>query len=179
MSPAKTISLLLALGLLAFAGCRREAQDPQRRYDEARALFDQTSKNLHLPSALASGAEQQRLQNEAARSYQQLLKLYADQEYWCAKALRSLGNIRAAQTNTAAALGCWAEVVAKYPRQDWEILMALKSSADLQWEAGRTNEARTLYQRIVTQFGQTNAPAVVQTVVRGSRLKLAGRATDQ
>jgi len=165
--------------LLARAGCRREAQNPQQQYDEAKSLFDQTSKNFHLPSALASGAEQQRLQNEAARGYQQLLKRYGDQEYWCAKALRSLGNIRAAQTNYPTALRYWAEVAAKYPRQDWEILMALKSSADLQWEAGRTNEARTLYQRIVTQFGQTNAPPVVQTVVRGSRLKLAGRATDQ
>jgi tetratricopeptide (TPR) repeat protein len=179
MSPAKIVPLLLALALFCSVGCRREAQSPQRRYDEARDLFEQTSKNLHLPSAAASGAEQQRLQAEAARSYQRLLEGYGDQEYWCAKALRSLGNLRAAQTNNAAALRCWGEVAAKYPHQDWEVLMALKSSADLQWEAGRRDEARPIYQQIVARFGQTNAPSVVQAVVRGSRLKLEGRETEK
>ena len=166
------LSAVLVLGLLGFAGCRQKGETVQQRYDAARVLYEQTTKNLHLPSASATGQEQQRLQTEAARAYEKLLKHYPEQEYWCAKALCNLGNVQAAQTNYAAALRSWSEVTTKYPRAEWEVLTALKSAADLQWDTGHQAEARVLYQKLVDQFDRTNAPAVGRTIVRGSRLKL-------
>jgi hypothetical protein len=95
---------VVVCGLLGFTGCRQKSEAPQQRYEAARALYERTTKNLHLPSASATGREQQRLQTEAARAYEELLKRYPEQEYWCAKALCSLGNLQAAQTNYAALL---------------------------------------------------------------------------
>jgi hypothetical protein len=63
-------------------------------------------------------------------------------------------------------------VTTKYSRAEWEVLTALKSAADLQWDTGHQAEARLLYQKLVAEFDRTNAPAVVRTIVRGSRLKL-------
>jgi outer membrane protein assembly factor BamD (BamD/ComL family) len=166
------LSAVLVSGLLGFAGCRQKSETAQQRYDAARTLYEQTTKNLHLPSASATGQEQQRLQTEAARAYEKLLKHYPEQEYWCAKALCNLGSVQAAQTNYAAALRSWSEVTTKYPRAEWEVLTALKSAADLQWDTGHQGEARVLYQKLVAEFDRTNAPAVVRTIVRGSRLKL-------
>ena len=165
-------SLALILGAVCFAGCRQKAEDPQQLYADAKALFEHTTKEFHLPSGAAAGAEQARLQAKAIQEYEQLLKKYPEQGHWCAEALCGLGNLRAAQTNLAAALECWSEVVAKYPHEEWEVLTALKSSADLLWEHNRQAEARPWYQKIVTQFDQTNAPAVVRSIVRGSKTKL-------
>ena len=166
------VAAVMVCGLLGLAGCRQKTEDPQQRYEAARGLYEQTTKNLHLPSASATGAGQQRLQTETARAYEELLRRYPEQEYWCAKALCSLGNLQAAQTNYAAALRSWSEVTTKYPRAEWEVLTALKSAADLQWDTGHQAEARVLYQKLVADFDRTNAPAVVRTIVRGSRLKL-------
>jgi len=163
---------VVVCSLVGFTGCRQKSKAPQHRYEAARLLYDQTTKNLHMPSASATGREQQRLQTEAARAYEKLLKGYPEQEYWCAKALCSLGNIQAAQTNYAAALRSWSQVTTKYPRAEWEVLTALKSAADLQWDTGHQAEARVLYQKLVADFDRTNAPAVVRMIVRGSRLKL-------
>jgi hypothetical protein len=163
---------LLVGGLVGCAGCRQKTETPQQRYEAARAVYEQTTKDLHLPSASATGREQKRLQTEAARAYEELLKRYPEQEYWCAKSLCSLGNLHAAQTNYAAALRCWAEVSTKYPRAEWEVLTALKSAADLEWDTGHQAQARVLYQKLVSEFDRTNAPAVVRTILRGSRLKL-------
>ena len=162
----------LVCGLIGCAGCRQKTEAPQQRYEAARKLYEQTTKDLHLPSASATGREQKHLQTEAARAYEELLKRYPEQEYWCAKALCGLGNLHAAQTNHAAALRCWAEVTKKYQRAEWEVLTALKSAADLEWDTGHQAEARVLYHRLVADFDRTNAPAVVRTIVRGSRLKL-------
>jgi TolA-binding protein len=101
------------------------------------------------------------------------LASYPEQPYWCAQALGGLGNVQAAQGDTNAALRCWSDLVRKYPGQDWPVLTALKSSADLLWEAGRTAEAKTLYEQLVSRFGRPDAPQVVATVVRASKLKLA------
>jgi tetratricopeptide (TPR) repeat protein len=169
--------LILVLGVSVLTGCRRQPEDPQTRYAAAKALFEQTTKELHLPSATATGAERQRLQTEAARAYQRLLKRYPDQDYWCAEARCSLGNLHASQGKTNAALECWSQVVSKHPRQEWEVLMALKSSGDLLWEANRQAEAKAIYQEIVTRFDQTNAPPIVRSIVRGSKLKLTNGGT--
>jgi tetratricopeptide (TPR) repeat protein len=163
---------VLLIGIILCAGCRQKSETPQQRYDAAKALYEQTTKNLHLPSAAVAGQEQQRLQTEAARAYEDLLKRYPEQEQWCAKALCGLGNLQAAQTNYAAAFQSWSDVATKYPRAEWEVLTALKSAADLQWDTGHQAEARVLYQKLVAQFDRTNAPSVVRAIVRGSRLKL-------
>jgi len=162
----------LLCSLLGLIGCRQKIEDPRQRYDAARALYEQTTKTLHLPSASATGREQQCLQAEAARAYEQLLERYPDQALWCAKALCSLGNLQAARNNDAGALRSWSEVTTKYPLEEWEALTAFKSAADLQWDAGNQAEAKILYQKLVVQFDRTNAPAVVRTIVRASRLKL-------
>lgn len=168
--------LLLGLAWLSLsllAGCASHRGTPEERYEAARALFDQTTKQFHLPSAEASGAEQERLRNQAAAGYRELLRRYPDQEFWAVQALRSQGNIRAAQGRLDEAVRLYAAVGRKYPRQDWEVMMAWKSAADLLWDAGRQAEAAGFYRQIVERFDSAEAPAIVQTVVRGSQRRLA------
>jgi tetratricopeptide (TPR) repeat protein len=159
--------------LLLLTGCDSRPQTPAQRADAAKALFEQATKQFHIPSAEAKGAEQLKLQHQAAATYEELLNKYPDQDYWAAQALRSLANLRAAQTNLDAAVKLYATVAQKYPQQEWEVLMAWKSAADLLWEAGRRDEAGTFYQKILARFDKPGAPAVIQTVVRGSKSRLA------
>jgi TolA-binding protein len=153
--------------------CHSDKQTPRQRADSAKALFERTSKTFHIPSAEAKGDEKARLQGQAVAGYVELLRKYPDQDYWAAEALRSLGNIRAAQTNLNAAVNYYATVERKYPRQDWEILMAWKSAADVLWEAGRRDEAKVFYQKIVKRFDGAGATQVTKTVVRGSKSRLS------
>jgi len=161
-----------ALLLLLLASCDSRPRTPAQRADAAKALFEQATKQFHIPSAEAKGAEQLKLQNRAAATYQELLNKYPEQGYWAAQALRSLANLRAAQTNLDTAVKLYATVEQKYPQQEWEVLAAWKSAADLLWDAGRRDEARTFYERIVARFDKAGAPAVIQTVVRGSKSRL-------
>lgn len=154
-------------------GCSGRHETPAERAAAARALFEKATKEFHLPSAAAHGAEQRRLQAQAAAAYETLIRQYADQPDWAAPAWRSLGNIRAAQGNLDEAIRCYRAVQERYPQQEWEDLMAAKSAADLLWDAGRYAEARKFYQGIVSRFDQTNAAPVVRTVVRGSKARLA------
>ncbi len=163
------ISLCLAL---LVAGCSGK-ESPAQRAAAAKALFERATKEYHLPSAEAKGAAQRQLQEQAAVAYEQLIKKYPEQTNWCVQALYSLGNIRAAQTNLDAATRFYSAVGARYPQQDWEVLMAWKSAGDLLWEADRKQEAKAFYQKVVERFDKTNAPAVVKTVVRGSKSHLA------
>ena len=162
------ISLCFALLL---AGCSSK-ETPAQRTEAAKALYEQATKEYHLPSAEAKGAAQRRLQDQAAAAYEELLKKYPEQTNWCVQAIYSLGNIRAAQTNLDAATRLYAEVDTRYPHADWEVLMAWKSAGDLLWDAGRKQEAKGFYQKIVERFDNTNASAVVKTVVRGSKTHL-------
>jgi tetratricopeptide (TPR) repeat protein len=165
--------LLLAIAATAcLAGCRKNPQDLERRYAEAKALFDRTTKETHLPSSTATGPERGRLELQAIAQYRQLLKQFPEQSYWCAEALCALGNVYASQTNTQAALECWSGVVSKHPNEEWEVLTALKSSADLLWDANRRSEAKPYYQKIVDMFDRTNAPQATRIIVKGSKLKL-------
>jgi TolA-binding protein len=164
-------SLLFSSALL-LAGCSKP-ETPAQRAEAAKALYERATKEYHLPSAEAKGATQLQLQNQAASAYEQLLKKYPEQTNWCVQALYSLGNIRAAQTNLDAAIRFYAAVEARYPQQDWEVLMAWKSAGDLLWDAGSKQQAKGFYQKIVERFDKTNAPAVVKTVVRGSKTHLA------
>ena len=165
--------LSLCLGSLFFFGCDSSEQKPsQQRYDAAKALFEQTTKSFHIPAAEAKGAERRKLLEQAAAAYGELLGKYPEQDYWAAQALRSLGNIRAAQTNVNEAINYYATVEKKYPQHDFEVLMAWKSAADLLWETGRHDEAKGFYQKIVARFGKPEASQVVKTVVRGSTIRL-------
>ncbi len=166
--------LLILTAAALLVGCSSARQTPQQRADAAKALFDHATKYYHIPSAEAQGAEKTKLQEQAVAAYEQLVKKYPDQAYWAAQALRSLGNIRAAQTNLNEAVKLYASVEKKYPQQEWDVLMALKSAADLLWDAGPREEAKRYYQKIVSRYDQPEAPAVVKTVVRGSKTKLAG-----
>ena len=148
------------------AGCATPKQD---RAAAARNLFDETVKQYHLPSAEAQGATRQQLLDQAATGYERLLKTYRDQSYWCAQALRSLGNVRAEQGRLDEALKLYRRVGEQYPQQDWEVLEAWKSAADLLWDAGRKDEARQFYRQIIARFDQPDASAVARTVVRAAR----------
>lgn len=167
--------LLLSAMLVVLSGCSSGKQTPEQRAEAAKALFERATKEFHNPSAEAKGAERLKLQEQAAAAYQELLKEYADQPYWAAQAMRSLGNIRAAQTNVNAAVKLYAEVERKFPQQEWEVCMALKSAADLLWEQGRQPEARPFYEKIVARFDKPDVPQVVKSVVRGSQSRLAGK----
>jgi tetratricopeptide (TPR) repeat protein len=163
--------------LLLLFGCtsaEEKAARQRARAQEARQLCDQTVKQYHLPSADAQGAERDRLLNEAAKGYEQVLSRYPEQGATCAMALRSLGNIRATQGRLDEAVKLYVRVGQKYADNEWEVLQAWKSAADLLWEAGRQNEAKPYYQQIVTRFGGAGQPAVVQVVVRASQRQLAG-----
>ncbi len=163
-----------ALGLVAMlAACSRPKQSGLERAQAATALFNETTRKFHLPSADTNEVARARLLAEAAHGYERLLRDYPEQSNVCAQAWRSLGNVRASQTNLNEAIRCFAAVAQRYPGEDWEVIQAWKSAADLLWDASRRDEARGFYTRIVARFDATNAPSVVKLVVRGARSRLA------
>lgn len=164
---------LMAMAVaLALAGCGPSGT-PESRHAAAKTLFEETTRNFHLPSAEVPPAEAARLLEKTASGYEKLLRQYHDQPFWCAQALRSLGNVRAAQGRLEDAIRLYRQVGQDYPDQKWEVLQAMKSAGDLLWEAKRVEEARAFYQQLITQFDQTGAPQVVQIVLRGARSRLA------
>jgi TolA-binding protein len=134
----------------------------QDRAADAKALFEQ-SVTLH----------QQHQFSEAAAGYERLLKTYRDQPYWCAQALRSLGNVRAAQGKLDEAVKLYRQVGEEYSQQDWEVLQAWKSAGDLLWDAGRTDEARQFYRQIDNRFDKPDMPAVYRIILHASQTRLA------
>ena len=92
------------------AGCTVKKGTPQERAAAAKTLFERATKDFHNPSAEAKGAEQLRLQNEAALCYQRLLKEFPDQAGWCAPSLCGLAGLRAAQTNLDESVRLYARV---------------------------------------------------------------------
>jgi len=169
---AGILSLVPALWL-AFGGCSEQPKIPEDRALAAKTLFEETTKNLHLPSAQAQGSERLRLQKQAAAAYEQLLKKYPEQEFWAAQALNSLGNLFAAQTNIAAAVKQYTAVEKRYPNRDWEVLMAWKSAGDLLWEFNRRTEAKAFYEKILVRYDTTNISQVIRVIVRGSKARLS------
>lgn len=157
------------------AGCdspEQKAARQQKRNAEAKALFEQITKEQHLPSAEAQGAERDRLLHLASTGYEQLLHDYRDQPDWCAPALRSLGNIRATQGKLDEAVKLYARVGKDYSGNDWEVIQAWKSAADLLWEAGRQAEAKAYYRQIVTRFNDPQQPGVVRVIVAASQRRV-------
>jgi tetratricopeptide (TPR) repeat protein len=165
--------MALASSALALQLCGCATAPKPDRAAAAKALFDQTVKQYHLPSAQAQGAEKTKLLDQAAAGYQKILREYRDLPAWCAPALRSLGNVRAEQGRLDEAVKLYSAVGKDYPKQDWEILQAWKSAADLLWDAGRQTEAMPFYKKIVQRFDVPDAPAVVKAIVRGSRSRLS------
>jgi TolA-binding protein len=158
---------------VAFVSCSPKPDAPLPPTTSAQALFAHASTNFHLPSAEARGAEKARLLEQAAAAYLAVLAQHSNDAYWAAQALRNLGNVRAAQGQTNEAVQLFASVEARYPQQRWEALAALKSAGDLLWDGGRREEARTFYQKLVTQFDTPEATQVEQTILRGAKRRLA------
>lgn len=156
---------------ILLTGCAT-APNPARARS-AKSLFEATARDYHFPSAIATGTKRDRLLAEAATGYENLLRQYPDQDDWCAKALRSLGNVRAEQGQLDAALKLYTQVAEKYSRHDWEVLQAWKTAADLLWEARRQDEARKFYRKIIARFDEPDAAAVVKSVVRAARWRAA------
>jgi len=163
--------MVLCAGFLF--GCVSKHETPQERAEAAKSMFEQTTKTFHIPSAEAVGAEKTRLQELAATGYEKLLGKYSDQVIYASQAERSLGNIRAAQGSLDEAVKHYTAVASKYPRQEWEVLMAWKSAADLLWENGRKTESISIYQKVIKRFDTVDATSVMKTVVRGSKARVA------
>src|SRR3954451_6581770 len=138
-------SLVICTALIE--GCTSNRETPQQRAEAAKLLFQQTATNFHIPSAEAAGAEKTRLQAQAAAGYQELLNKFPDQKIYAAQAERSLGNILATEGKIDEAVRHYGAVASKYPAQEWEVLMAWKSAADLLWESGRKAEAAQFYKK--------------------------------
>lgn len=162
---------LLTMMVVLLTGCTTVS--PEQRAASAKALFDQTTKQYHLPSAEAQVAERDRLLAQAVTGYEQVLRQYRDQPFWCAQALRSLGNVRVSQGRSDDAVRLYRQVGERYPSQDWEVLQAWKSAADLLWDAGRKDEARAFYRQIVQRFDTAEAPGVYRIIVRTARMRVA------
>jgi TolA-binding protein len=128
---------------------------------------------FHAPSAEARGAEHERLLGEAAKGYNELLKQFPTETNLCAQSMRALGSIHATQGKTNEAVKFYAAVGEKYASEDWEVLQAWKSAADLLWDGSQRNEAKKFYAKIVERFGKKDAPQIIQQVVRGSKARLA------
>ncbi len=170
---AATVITVLTVGLCQSGREGRQRAAPEVRCS-AKALFEKASREYHIPSAQAHGRKRKELEDQAASLYYEIMRNHSDQPYWAAQALRSLANIRAAQTNLTEATRLYAEVGERFPRQEFEVLMSWKSGADLLWEAGRTDEAKKFYAKLVRRFDNADAPAVVQSVLRGSKARLGG-----
>ncbi|HUR44327.1 MAG TPA: hypothetical protein VMZ27_00530, partial [Candidatus Saccharimonadales bacterium] len=152
-----------------------QKQTPKERAEGAKLLFEQTTRIYHLPSAEAVGLEKVQLQDKAAQGYRKLLSKYPEQALYASQAERSLGNIYAAQGKISDAVLHYTAVEQKFPRQEWEVLMALKSAADLLWDNGQKVDASKFYQQIIARFDNADATAVMKATIRGSKARLAAR----
>jgi TolA-binding protein len=112
------------------------------------------------------------MESQAAAIYRQIIQNCDDNCSWGAQAARSLGNIYASQTNVAAAVECYSKVGERYPKQEFEVLMAWKSAADLLWDSRRAEDAKAFYQKIVNCYDTADAAAIIKMVVRGARARL-------
>ena len=174
MKPRPVMAGILMMLLLGCATPERKAAEQQLRHTAAKDLFEQAAKRYDLPAADLQGAEKMRLLDLAAAGYEKVLKQYPDEKFWCAQALRSLGNVRAVQGRLDDAVKIWVRVEKEYPQQDWEVLLAWRSAANQLWDAGRKDEAREFYRKIVEQFDNGVEPTVIRLIVQGAKPRLVG-----
>ena len=164
------------LTLLLF-GCttpERKGAELQLRYSAARDLFGHATKQYRLASASLQGTEKVKLFDFAIAGYEEVLKKYPEQKFWCAQALRNLGNVRATQGRLDEAIKLYNRVAEEYPKYDWEVLQAWKSAADQLWDDGRHDEAREFYRKIVGQFDSGEEPTLIRHIVQGAKSRLVG-----
>lgn len=178
MRPPNILALAaLASGLLAGCGDKPvppTSTSPHQRYEAAKALFEKASREFHIPSAQARGAERAQLEDRAIAVYANLARQYSDQPIWAAQALRSLGNLHAARTNLTEAVRAYSQVAEKFPAQDFEVLMAWKSAGDLLSDARKSAEGKIYYAKLLARFDKPDALPIVQSVVRGAKSRLKG-----
>jgi tetratricopeptide (TPR) repeat protein len=172
-SRSAILTLLWLVCAVGLTGCREKPTTAVGNSDNAQRLLTNAVARFHAPSVEAQGAERERLLNEAARQYEELLKKFPGETNACAQALRALGSIHATRGRTNEAVKSYAAVGAKYPSQDWEVLMAWKGAADLLWDSNQRAEAKKFYAKIIERFGKKDAPQIIQQVVRGSQARLA------
>ena len=172
LATARALTVALFL-MVAFSSCTQKDPPSVPSSTDAQALLDQTTRDFHNASAEATGAERERLLNEAAKRYTDLVTRFPGQEDIAAQALRGLGSVYAAQGKLDEAVKHYQQVGEKYPGRDWEVLQAWKAAGDLLWEANRRDEAKKYYTRIVERFGNEDASAIIQQVVRGAKARLA------
>src|SRR5688572_796438 len=84
-------------------------------------------------------------------------KQTAEPCYVSATALLGLANMHATQTNIDAAVKSYAQVAEKFPKQDFDVLMAWKSAGDLLSDSGRPVEAKVYYEKIIARFDKPDA----------------------
>jgi hypothetical protein len=176
MARMPLVKLCVCVAIAGLAGCgEKPKQTAEQRYVAAKTLFEKASRDYHIPSAQARGIERRQLEDQAADIYAQVARHYGDQPLWASQALRSLGNIRASQTNITEAVKLYAQVGDRFPAQDFEVLMAWKSAGDLLSDAGRQAEAKTFFEWIVARFDKPDALPIVQSVVRGCKARMNGQ----
>ena len=163
---------ILMLLLFGCATPERKAAELRSRYVEAKDLFGHAAKQYQLASVSLQGAEKVKLLDLATAGYEEVLKRYPEQKFWCSLALRSLGNARATQGRFDEAIKLYNRVAEEYPQQDWEVLQAWKSAADLLWDAGRHDEAREFCRKIVVQFDSGDEPTPIRQIVQGAKSRL-------
>jgi tetratricopeptide (TPR) repeat protein len=166
------LTILMLYMATCLLGCRENSPVSAGNFGDARELLTQAMTAFDAGSAKEKGAERERLLNEAAARYDELLKRFPTETNFCAQSLRALGNIHATQGRTNEAVKLYATVGEKYASQDWEVLQAWKAAADLLWDVNRRDEAKKFYARIVERFGKNDAPQIFQQVVRGSKARL-------
>src|SRR5687768_8314623 len=69
-------ALLLLVTTLAIGGCKEKAPSKTSSLGDARTLFTNTMNRFHAPSAEARGTERERLLNEAAKGYDEVLRQF-------------------------------------------------------------------------------------------------------
>jgi len=168
-----TMFWVLLCAVIFLPACKPKPQTSAEDSASAHALFEQTTREFHGPSTEAKGPERERLLNEAASRYSKLLKTFPGETNLCAQSLRALGSIHATRGQTNEAVKLYAAVGEKYGSQDWEVLQAWKSAADLLWDSNQRGEAKKFYAKIVERFGKNDVPQIIQQVVRGSKARLA------
>jgi len=161
--------------MLLLSGCatpEQKAAELRSRYAAAKDLFGHAAKQYQLASADLQGTEKVKLLGLAAASYEEVLKRYPDQRLWCSLALRNLGNVRATQGRLDEAIKLYNQVAEEYPQQDWEVLQAWKSAADLLWDDGQHDKAREFCRKIVGQFDSNDEPTPIRHIVQDAKSRL-------
>ena len=168
-------ALLVLSCVILHSGCslRPESSTPPAPTPlSAQAIYDRTAANFHQPAAEARGAEQARLLTEAAAGYEHVLKRFPRETNVCLLATRGLANVRASQGRIDDAVRIHVSLTNLPAASDWDRLIALKSAADLLWDARREAEAKPLYHQLVESFDRPGVSQMTQTIVRGSRTRL-------